>query len=99
MSGNHPVGIFTILGTVIGGVREYAAQSRNDELERKLRALQEKQARADERASLERQRRWLEFAEAQKSRGKAGNATPEQAHDALSGRGGRRSDLDDKWFC
>lgn len=58
----------------------------------------ERAARAHERASRRQQREWYEAVARQKSRGKAGFADEAAARAALRGRGGRPSNLDDRWF-
>jgi hypothetical protein len=40
----------------------------------------------------------LKMVEQQMIRGRAGNANPERAREALRGRGGRANPLDQKWF-
>lgn len=52
-----------------------------------------------QRIEIERQRQeWRAFVEEQKADGSAGFADEAEAMDALGGRGGRRSNLDDRWF-
>jgi hypothetical protein len=58
----------------------------------------ERAARAHERASRRQQREWYEAVARQKSRGHAGFADEAAARAALRGRGGRPSNLDDRWF-
>jgi hypothetical protein len=55
-------------------------------------------AREDQRASQAQQKKWLEQVSRQMARGTAGDASQEDARAALQGRGGKPSDLDDKWF-
>jgi len=83
------------LGEMIGGIIASLLQPRpakNDKAEAR---------RAEERARREaeaQQREWRALVERQKIRGHAGDATPEEAREALRGRGGRRNPLDDRWF-
>jgi len=65
------------------------------ERERKRLAAQ---ALADERASREQQRQWLDEARRAKTRGDARFATMEEAAAALNGKGGRQSKLDERKF-
>jgi len=58
----------------------------------------ERAARAHERAARQQQREWYETVARQKSKGKAGFADEAAARAALRGRGGRPSNLDDRWF-
>jgi Tfp pilus assembly protein PilX len=58
----------------------------------------ERTARAHERASRQQQRQWHEAVARQKARGHAGFADEAAARAALRGRGGRPSNLDDRWF-
>jgi hypothetical protein len=58
----------------------------------------ERERRAYERASRRQQREWREEVERQRAKGKAGFADEAAARDALRGRGGRPSNLDDRWF-
>lgn len=52
-----------------------------------------------QRIEAERQRReWHEIVKKQQARGHAGFANEAEASEALSGRGGRRSNLDERWF-
>src|SRR3954451_13918760 len=57
-----------------------------------------RKARDDERASREQQQVWLKAVERQKARGDAGFASEAEARAALRGKGGRPSQLDDRWF-
>jgi hypothetical protein len=58
----------------------------------------ERAARVQDRASRRQQQEWYEAVARQKSRGHAGFADEAAARDALRGRGGRPSNLDDRWF-
>ena len=100
MSGSLPPGggIFTILGMLIGDLHGYAVTSRQRKAELKAQRQQQKAARAAERASLARQQRWLEEVQREQSRGSARDATEAEALEALRGRGGRHSDLDNRRF-
>jgi hypothetical protein len=51
-----------------------------------------------ERASRKQRQAWAEEVARQNSRGKAGFADEAEARAALSGKGGRPSNLDDRWF-
>lgn len=52
---------------------------------------------AERRAELLARER-LRRVQLQMARGSAGNASPQQAREALRGRGGRANDLDERWF-
>lgn len=52
---------------------------------------------AERRAELLARER-LRRVRLQMARGSAGNASPQQAREALRGRGGRANDLDERWF-
>jgi hypothetical protein len=60
--------------------------------------MTERTARANERASRRQQREWHEAVARQRSRGHAGFADEAAARAALKGRGGRPSNLDERWF-
>jgi hypothetical protein len=62
------------------------------------KAAARRKAREDQRASEAQQKKWLEQVSRQMARGTAGDASQEDARAALRGRGGKPSDLDDKWF-
>jgi hypothetical protein len=62
------------------------------------RARARGRARADERTSRRRQQQWLDGVRRQKARGEAGDATQDEARAALRGRGGRQSELDERFF-
>jgi hypothetical protein len=64
----------------------------------RARRRSEEKALADERASLVRQREWLEETKAAMSRGRSGFANEAEANAALNGRGGRTSKLDERKF-
>ena len=73
--------------------------------EQRARRQAQRQARQAARLArlreleAERQRReWYDLVAAQKTRGDAGFAGQAEAIEVLSGRGGRRSNLDDRWF-
>lgn len=51
-----------------------------------------------ERASRRQHQHWYRLVEQQKSRGNAGFASEAEAREALRGRGGRQSQLDERFF-
>jgi hypothetical protein len=57
-----------------------------------------RRAAAHERESRRQQREWFEAVARQKARGEAGFASEAQAREALSGKGGRASNLDRRRF-
>lgn len=91
-------GIFTIFGILIGGLLEASEASRLRGVEKRARARAVKDARKAERASQAQRQRGLDEVRRQMARGDAGDATQEDARAALRGSGGRRSELDDRWF-
>jgi|ERR1019366_2767230 hypothetical protein len=64
----------------------------------RARKEEEAKRRAYERAVRERQREWYEIVAREKSRGTAGFASEAEARAALSGKGGRKSNLDRRRF-
>ena len=83
-----------LLMTLLGLTPEQQAAAQAKRMARDA----ERAARAHERASRRQQREWYEAVERQKSRGHAGFADEAAARAALRGRGGRPSNLDDRWF-
>lgn len=65
---------------------------------RRARTRAEREALEAERKALAQHQKWLDTVTNQMARGKAGDASPEEAAAALRGRGGRPNKLDDKWF-
>jgi hypothetical protein len=65
---------------------------------RRARAQAEQDARAAEREVRAQHEKWLKMVEQQMARGRAGDASQQEAQAALSGRGGRPNELDDRWF-
>jgi hypothetical protein len=86
--------VIAVFMTLFGLTPEQQAKA---EAKRTARAMA-KLAR-EQRIEVERQRReWRAVVEGQKADGSAGFADESEAMDALGGRGGRRSNLDDRWF-
>src|ERR1700744_1580944 len=69
-----------------GRARAARAQARREEQEAARRAR--RQMEISERIQSEQRRQWLEQVQRQNVRGHAGDATPEEARQALRGRGG-----------
>jgi len=65
---------------------------------RRERARNDRNAAETERKALAQHQKWLQAVTNQMARGKAGDASPEEAAAALRGRGGRPNKLDEKWF-
>ena len=97
MSGSQP-GFLTILGGFVGDLWQYSAIARERKQQEKLQKQAMRDARVAERESRAQQERWLEIVQQQNARGNAGDAEEADAVDALRGSGGRRSNLDDRWF-
>jgi hypothetical protein len=83
-----------LIRLVFGGVARLMAWDRSSS----LRRASERAARDAERRAEKQMKEWRELVERQMSRGKAGNATQEQAQEALRGRGGLPNPLDDGWY-
>jgi hypothetical protein len=98
MSANEPELVTSVLGILLEGVLGRRAASKRREAARLAMELAVKEAREQERRSQQQQRQWRDEVQRQMSRGRAGDASPQSARDALGGRGGRRSELDDRWF-
>jgi|ERR1700733_9946632 hypothetical protein len=97
--------MFTILVPLIALVLWIAMWVFGLHPEQRARAEAKRAARAvarlarQQRIEAERQRReWHEIVKKQRARGDAGFANEADATEALSGRGGRRSNLDERWF-
>jgi hypothetical protein len=82
-----------IRGVFRGGMSLFGLGSQG-----RARGRAARQARADERASRRQRQEWFDVVERQKTRGDAGNATQEEAREALRGRGGRPNPLDERRF-
>jgi hypothetical protein len=91
-------GLFSIFGELVGGLWNLGAQTMRDAETLSTQANAARAARAAERASRMQQQKWLDDVRRQNARGKAGNASPEDAAAALRGRGGRPNKLDNEWF-
>jgi len=78
--------------------RNRTARARQKHQAREIEERNRRQMESNERLQSEQHRQWLEMVERQNIRGHAGDATPEEAREALRGRGGRRNPLDDRWF-
>jgi hypothetical protein len=57
-----------------------------------------RQAEHDERMARRQRQQWLELVQRQMARGRAGDASQQDAITALRGRGGRSSKLDREFF-
>jgi len=57
-----------------------------------------RRARKDRREHARAEEAALKLVQGQMARGRAGDATEAQAHEALRGRGGRANKLDERWF-
>jgi hypothetical protein len=86
------------VGMVWRFCRNRAARARQLREAREADRLARRQMEISERLQQEQRRQWLEMVQRQNIRGHAGNATPEEARQALRGRGGRPNPLDDRWF-
>jgi hypothetical protein len=100
MSGYRPppAGPLSLLGMLVAGLVECATGVWNAEKARSDRAQAARKALEDERASRAQQRQWYEAVARQQARGHAGFASEAEARAALSGRGGRPSNLDGRKF-
>ncbi|MBV9152697.1 MAG: hypothetical protein JO204_13065 [Alphaproteobacteria bacterium] len=78
--------------------RNRAAKAKQRREAREAERLARKQMEINERMQQEQRRQWQEMVQRQNVRGHAGDATPEEARQALRGRGGRPNPLDDRWF-
>ena len=86
--------IFVVFMNLFGLTPEQQAKAEAKRAEREAKKLARRL-----RCEAERQRReWRAFVERQKADGSARFADEREALDALGGRGGRRSNLDDRWF-
>jgi hypothetical protein len=82
--------VFEVGAWVFGMTPAQRQRAHEKEVARKMRD--------NERASRRQQQEWLAEVRRQKSRGSAGFADEAAARAALRGRGGRPSNLDDRWF-
>jgi hypothetical protein len=78
--------------------RNRAARARVRREEQEAARLARRQMETSERIQQQQRRQWMQMVERQNVRGHAGDATPEEARQALRGRGGRANPLDDRWF-
>jgi hypothetical protein len=101
MSNNDGAGPITMFAQLIADTYTSAVAvhrwREKRRLEKQLAQLQ-RQLNEQEKQSRERQRLWRAEVERQMADGQAGNASQEDATAGLSGSGGRRSELDDRWF-
>jgi hypothetical protein len=88
--------LFVLLGAVFNG--QFGEASRLRAAEKKLRRRIARESLAAERASRAQQQQWEKQVRAEMSRGTGGRASQEEATEGLSGPGGRRSELEDRWF-
>lgn len=91
-------GPFTILATLFVDLKQKAEADRIKAEARDAARLARRQMEISERIQQEQRRQWLEMVQRQNVRGHAGNATQEEAREALRGRGGRANPLDNRWF-
>jgi hypothetical protein len=86
--------IVVVVKTMFGLTPEQRAERAAKELAK----AQAKQRAVDERASQRQRQEWFDEAGRQKARGSAGFAPEAEALAALRGKGGRSSNLDNRWF-
>jgi hypothetical protein len=83
---------------LLGLTPEQRAAAQMQRMARDAERWRKLEARANERASRRQQREWFEAVARQKARGQAGFADEAAARAALGGKGGRPSNLDQRWF-
>jgi hypothetical protein len=91
---NNDAGPLTMLAELVVGTYNSVVARR----QKKQFAQAQRQLREQEKLSREKQRLWRAEVERQMADGQAGDASQEDATAGLSGSGGRRSELDDRWF-
>jgi hypothetical protein len=87
-----------VVGETIGGTFRLGLWMLGCSSSQRARRRAERDRVEAERASRKQQQRWYALVEQQKARGNAGFASEAEAREALRGRGGRQSNLDEKWF-
>jgi hypothetical protein len=87
-----------VIGETIGGTFRLGLWMLGLTASQRDRRRAEQQRAKDERASRRQQQHWYALVERQKARGNAGFASEAEAREALRGRGGRQSNLDDRYF-
>jgi hypothetical protein len=91
---NNDAGPLTMLAELVVGTYNSVVARR----QKKQFAQAQCQLREQEKLSREKQRLWRAEVERQMADGQAGDASQEDATAGLSGSGGRRSELDNRWF-
>jgi hypothetical protein len=91
---NNDAGPLTMLAELVVGTYNSVVARR----QKKQFAQAQRQLREQEKLSREKQRLWRAEVERQMADGQAGDASQEDATAGLSGSGGRRSELDNRWF-
>jgi hypothetical protein len=91
---NNDAGPLTMLAELVVGTYNSVVARR----QKKQFAQAQRQLREQEKLSREKQRLWRAEVERQMADGQAGDASQEDATPGLSGSGGRRSELDNRWF-